>query len=54
MRSLILGVVLGIAGCHTAPVSCDAHLTPINRAVTAANAVSAPARNSAPDSRGSP
>jgi hypothetical protein len=51
MRSLILGIVLGIAGCHTAPVSCDAHLTPINRPVAVANGASTPPSGSAPDSR---
>ena len=54
MRSLILGIVLGITGCHTAPVACDAHLTPINRPVAVSNGASTPASGGVSDSRRSP
>jgi hypothetical protein len=53
MRSLILIIVLGLAGCHAAPVLCDGHLQPINRSVAAASGASATSGSSAPVSRGS-
>jgi hypothetical protein len=30
MRVFITVLILGLAGCSTEPVACDAHLTPIN------------------------
>ena len=54
MRILIVGMVLGFAGCHTPPPSCDAHLTPINRPVAASSAASTPPGRGAPGERGAP
>jgi hypothetical protein len=54
MRSLILTIVLSLAGCQAAPVPCDGHLSPINRTVAAVNGASSRARSGAPDSGGSP
>lgn len=53
MRFLVLFFVVVIAGCHAAPIPCDAHLTPINRPVAAVNAAAGPA-GSAPGLKGAP
>jgi hypothetical protein len=44
MRALITLLILGLAGCSTEPVACDAHLTPINPV-----AKPSPASNVKPD-----